>query len=167
MNCIPVSGASAEAEAEYNLAVSTMAGNKGTLPRAALLKVHALTRWTLRNCSNARCANSAIQLAIKRLASPHSGFGCVRALQTRGGLERATPSAAVSSCCREGRLRGPSAYVPGGARRRELRQCRAPERLGLRRCKKAAHRINSFCVVAFRTAASGMPLSKVTSLPSC
>jgi len=30
--------------------------------------------------------------------------------------------------------------------------------------KKAAHRINSFCVVAFLTAASGMPVSKVTSL---
>jgi hypothetical protein len=37
--------------------------------------------------------------------------------------------------------------------------------LGLRRCKKAAYRINSFCVVAFLTAASGMPVSKVTSLP--
>lgn len=30
-----------------------------------------------------------------------------------------------------------------------------------------AHRINNFRVVAFLTAASGMPVSKVTSLPSC
>ena len=33
--------------------------------------------------------------------------------------------------------------------------------------KKAAYRVNRFCVVAFLTAASGMPVSKVTSLPSC
>ena len=35
------------------------------------------------------------------------------------------------------------------------------------RGKKAAHRINRFCVVDFLTAAIGMPVSKETSLPSC
>src|ERR1700676_3797630 len=33
--------------------------------------------------------------------------------------------------------------------------------------KKAAHRINRFCVAAFLTAASGMLVSKVTSRPAC
>jgi hypothetical protein len=60
----------AEADAEYTRAVSKVAGDKGMLPHAALLKLHALTRWALRNYSNARCADSTIQLAIKRLASP-------------------------------------------------------------------------------------------------
>jgi Polymerase beta, Nucleotidyltransferase len=31
----------------------------------------------------------------------------------------------------------------------------------------ASYRINRFCFVAFLTAASGMPVSKVTSFPSC
>jgi len=39
--------------------------------------------------------------------------------------------------------------------------------LGPKEQQKADYKINRFCVVAFLTAVSGMPVSKVTSLPSC
>ena len=39
--------------------------------------------------------------------------------------------------------------------------------LGRKEQQKADYKINSLCVVAFLTAVSGMPVSKVTSLPSC
>ncbi len=57
---------------------------------------------------------------------------------------------------------------PGGAwRRAGHEQRRAAVKSAHDRSSLAAQRIKRCCVFAFLTAASGMPASKVTSLPSC
>jgi hypothetical protein len=66
--------------------------------------------------------------------------------------ERAEPTIAAWLAIR---ARDPSSRSPPDVIRRQ----NGPQ--------KAGYKINSFCGVALLTAVSGMPLSKVTSLPSC